>query len=285
MQVVQTIEACRKVRSQYSTLGLVPTMGFLHAGHMSLVEKAKAQCATVAVSIFVNPTQFMAGEDRARYPRDLPRDLDLLERAGADIVFTPETSEIYPSGFATTIDVGDITKVLEGSSRPSHFSGVATVLAKLFNIVQPTHAFFGQKDAQQCLVVQRLVNDLNLSVEVVIGATIRDPDGLAMSSRNSYLTELQRIQAPVLYRALSQATALYQSGMRDADVLRDAIRTTISAATDMEIDYVSVADPATLRELKYVETAALASLAVRAGHTRLIDNVLLIADEELIESP
>jgi pantoate--beta-alanine ligase len=254
-------------------------MGFLHAGHISLVEKAKTRCAKVVVSIFVNPTQFAAGEDLARYPRNLPRDLDLLARAGADLVFTPAPFALYPPGFATTVDVGDIAKRLEGASRPGHFSGVATVVTKLFNIVQPTHAFFGQKDAQQCLVVRRLVDDLNLPIEIVVGATIREPDGLAMSSRNSYLTDEQRNQAPGLYRSLSQAASLYRSGVRDADVLRDAIRAVIVAETDMEIDYVSVADPATLQELNRVECTALASLAVMAGRTRLIDNLLLIAED------
>jgi pantoate--beta-alanine ligase len=265
----------RAARPAAGDLGLVPTMGFLHAGHLSLVERAKAECATVAVSIFVNPTQFGPNEDLSRYPRDLPRDLGMLETAGADLVFTPEPAEIYPPGFDTQILVGGVTGVLEGEVRPGHFAGVATVVAKLFNIVQPTRAYFGQKDAQQSVVIRKLVRDLDLPVEVIVAPTVREPDGLALSSRNSYLTPEQRTAAPAIFRALSAARALFDAGERDADVLRHAMRSTIAAEPLMQLDYASIADRDSLRELHSVEQGALVSMAVRLGATRLIDNLLL----------
>ena len=275
MQVLQTIAEVRGARRGLGDLGLVPTMGYLHAGHLSLVERAKAECAAVAVSIFVNPTQFGPNEDLSRYPRDLPRDLQMLEAAGVDLVFAPEPSEIYPPGFATEIRVGGVTDVLEGAVRPGHFAGVATVVAKLFNIVQPTRAYFGQKDAQQSVVIRKLVRDLDLPVEIVVAPTVREADGLALSSRNSYLTPEQRAAAPTIFRALTAARMLFDGGERDAEALRQAMRATIAAQPDMRIDYVSVADPQTLQELSRVDRAALASMAVRLGATRLIDNLLL----------
>ncbi|MDB5461621.1 MAG: pantoate--beta-alanine ligase [Phenylobacterium sp.] len=275
MQVLQTIAQMRAARPGAGDLGLVPTMGYLHAGHLSLVERAKAECGAVAVSIFVNPTQFGPGEDLSRYPRDLPRDLGMLEAAGVDLVFAPEPSEIYPPGFATEIRVGGVTDVLEGAVRPGHFAGVATVVAKLFNIVQPTRAYFGQKDAQQSVVIRKLVADLDLPVEIVVAPTVREADGLALSSRNSYLTPEQRAAAPAIFRALTAARVLFEGGERDAEAVRQAMRATIAAEPDMRIDYVSVADPETLRELSTVDRAALASMAVRLGATRLIDNLLL----------
>jgi pantoate--beta-alanine ligase len=275
LQVLQTIAEVRAARRGLGELGFVPTMGYLHAGHLSLVERAKAECAAVAASIFVNPTQFGPNEDLSRYPRDLPRDLSLLEAAGVDLVFAPEPSEIYPPGFATEIRVGGVTDVLEGAARPGHFTGVATVVAKLFNIVQPTRAYFGQKDAQQSVVIRKLVADLDLPVEIVVAPTVREADGLALSSRNSYLTPEQRAAAPAIFRALTTAQALFDAGERDAEALRQAMRATLGAEPDLRIDYVSVADPQTLRELSHVERAALASMAVRLGVTRLIDNLLL----------
>jgi len=275
LQVLQTIAEVRGARRGLGDLGLVPTMGYLHAGHLSLVERAKAECAAVAVSIFVNPTQFGPNEDLSRYPRDLPRDLQMLEAAGVDLVFAPEPSEIYPPGFATEIRVGGVTDVLEGAVRPGHFAGVATVVAKLFNIVQPTRAYFGQKDAQQSVVIRKLVRDLDLPVEIVVAPTVREADGLALSSRNSYLTPEQRAAAPTIFRALTAARMLFDGGERDAEALRQAMRATIAAQPDMRIDYVSVADPQTLQELSRVDRAALASMAVRLGATRLIDNLLL----------
>ncbi len=275
MQVIDTIAEMRAWRGGLARVGLVPTMGFLHEGHISLVARARAECAAVAVSIFVNPTQFGPSEDLARYPRDLPRDLTLLEAAGADVVFTPEPAEIYPPGFATQVLVGGVTGVLEGAVRPGHFAGVATVVAKLFNIVQPDVAYFGQKDAQQSVVIRKLVADLNLPVEIVVAPTVRDTDGLALSSRNSYLTPAQRAAAPVLFRALTAAQALYASGERDAERLREVMRRTIAAEPQAQADYVSLADPRTLDELTRVGGQALASMAVRFGATRLIDNLLL----------
>lgn len=275
MQVLHTVAQVRAARAKLGNLGLVPTMGYLHEGHLSLVRRAKTECAAVAATIFVNPTQFGPNEDLARYPRDLPRDLGLLEAAGVDVVFTPDPTEVYPPGFDTAVEVRGVTDVLEGAVRPGHFAGVATVVAKLFNIVQPTRAYFGQKDAQQSVVIRKLVRDLNLPVEVIIAPTVREADGLALSSRNSYLTPEQRAAAPAIYRALSAAQARFATGERDAEVLREAIRTVIAAEPQMTIDYISLADAETLRELTTVESRALASMAVRLGSTRLIDNLLL----------
>jgi pantoate--beta-alanine ligase len=275
MQVLTTVAEVRAARAAFPTLGLVPTMGYLHAGHISLVEQAKAECGAVAVSIFVNPTQFGPNEDLARYPRDLPRDLHMLEQAGADLVFAPEPAEIYPKGFASRIEVGAVAEPLEGASRPGHFAGVATVVAKLFNIVQPTRAYFGQKDAQQTVVIRRMARDLDMPVEVVIAPTVREPDGLALSSRNVYLTADQRAAAPVLFQALSLVKARFEAGERDANALRTAMREVIATEPGVDIDYVSVADLDTLQELERIESGALVSLAARLGKTRLIDNLLL----------
>jgi pantoate--beta-alanine ligase len=275
MEVVETIGAMREARARFAGLGLVPTMGFLHEGHLSLVRRAKAECGAAAVTIFVNPTQFAPSEDFGRYPRDLPRDLALLEEAGADLVFTPPPAEMYPPGFATSIDVGAVARPLEGAVRPGHFAGVATVVAKLFNIAQPTRAYFGQKDAQQAAVIRRLARDLDFPLEVVIAATVREPDGLAMSSRNSYLAPDERAAAVVVHRALSAAAAGFAAGVRDAEALRAAMREVLAAEPRAEVDYVSIADLETLEELQRIVAGALASMAVRIGRTRLIDNLLL----------
>jgi len=275
MQVVETIAAMRGARRGFEGLGFVPTMGFLHQGHLSLVARAKAECGAAAVSIFVNPTQFGPNEDLARYPRDLPRDLALLREAGADVVFTPQPAEIYPPGFATAIDVGPVADPLEGASRPGHFSGVATVVAKLFNIVQPTRAYFGQKDAQQTVVIRRMARDLDMPLEVVVAPTVREADGLAMSSRNTYLSPEQRGAATVLFRALSEAERRFAAGERDGEALRRAMLAVLAQEPAAQVDYVSVADPDTLEELQRIERGALASMAVRIGATRLIDNLLL----------
>ncbi len=275
MQVLETITQVRAARSAFPTLGLVPTMGFLHEGHLSLVRRAKAECGAVAVSIFVNPTQFGPTEDLARYPRDLARDLALLEGAGGDLVFTPSAAEIYPKGFASRIEVEGVTAPLEGAARPGHFAGVATVVAKLFNIVQPTRAYFGQKDAQQAVVISRMAADLDMPVQVVVADTVREADGLALSSRNVYLGPAERAAAPTLFRALSRARALFEGGERDAETLRASVREVIAHEPRFEVDYVSVASPDTLEELGRVGEAALVSLAARLGRTRLIDNVLV----------
>jgi pantoate--beta-alanine ligase len=275
MKVIHTVAEMRTARAGVTDLGLVPTMGYLHAGHLSLVVRAKAQSAAVAVSIFVNPTQFGPGEDLSRYPRDVPRDLGLLKAAGVDLVFVPDAAEIYPPGFDTRIEIGGVTDVLEGPARPGHFAGVATVVAKLFNIVQPTRAYFGQKDAQQSIVIRKLVRDLDLPVDVVVAPTVREADGLALSSRNSYLNPAERAAAPAIFKALSAARALLEAGERNAEVLRQAMRRIIGAEQLMQMDYVSIADPTTLQELISVEKQALASMAVRLGATRLIDNLML----------
>ncbi|QWK09441.1 MAG: pantoate--beta-alanine ligase [Thermoflexus hugenholtzii] len=276
MRVVHTIAEARAVRRALpGTWGFVPTMGYLHEGHLSLVRRARAENDRVAVSIFVNPTQFGPHEDYARYPRDLERDLRLLEPLGVDLVFVPSVEEMYPPGFQTWVIVEEVSRPLEGASRPGHFRGVATVVAKLFNILQPDRAYFGQKDAQQTVVIRRMVQDLNIPVEIVICPTVREPDGLAMSSRNTYLNPEERRAATVLFRALQAAKVRYEAGERDAERLREAMREVIRAEPLARIDYVSVAHPETLQELERVEGPALLSLAVYIGTTRLIDNLML----------
>jgi len=277
VQVLTTPAEVRAARGRWPVLGFVPTMGYLHAGHISLVERAQAECGAVIASIFVNPTQFGPNEDLDRYPRDPEGDLARLEAAGADLVFLPTPEIIYPRGFSASIELGEVTRRLEGAVRPHHFAGVATVVTKLFNIIQPTRAYFGQKDAQQCVVIRKLVRDLDLPVEIVVGDTVREADGLALSSRNSYLTPDQRAEAPVLYRALSAARTAFAAGERDADALRRLVRTVLGEGLATATDYVSVADPHTLEELTTLTDGALVSLAVRFGATRLIDNVLLRA--------
>jgi pantoate--beta-alanine ligase len=276
MEVIETIGAFRGARLRFERLGLVPTMGYLHAGHLSLVRQARADCGAVAVSIFVNPTQFSPREDLSRYPRDLERDLRLLEQELVDLVFAPSVAEMYPPGFATVVDVQQVTETLEGAARPSHFQGVATVVCKLFNIVQPSRAYFGQKDAQQSVVVRKMVRDLDLPVEIVVVPTMREPDGLAMSSRNVYLSPQERQAAPVLYRALTTARERYLAGERSALALRQAMRQVLDAEPLVQAEYVSVADRQTLRELDELSAeGALLSMAVRIGATRLIDNLVL----------
>ncbi len=277
MKVVTTRAELRAARAVFSTLALVPTMGYLHEGHLSLVRAALAARGPVAASIYVNPKQFGPTEDLATYPRDLDRDLALLEEAGCDLVWTPETQDVYPPGFDTHIDVGGVTEVLEGAHRPGHFRGVATVVNVLFNAVQPTAAYFGQKDAQQCVVLRKMVADLGMPVEIVIGPTVREPDGLAMSSRNAYLSGADREAAGVLIRALRAAESAWEAGETDAGALRSAMLRVLEAEPLADVDYVSVADPDTLAELDEVDPTrgALASMAVRVGPPRLIDNLIL----------
>ncbi|MEM7028093.1 MAG: pantoate--beta-alanine ligase [Chloroflexota bacterium] len=277
MDVVQDIATIRRLRWADPTLswGLVPTMGYLHAGHLALVEQARAKNDRVAATIFVNPTQFAANEDLSDYPRSLEQDLTLLEAAGTDLVFTPTDTIMYPPKFQTTVSLKTVTQPLEGASRPTHFQGVATVVAKLFNIIQPTRAYFGQKDAQQTVVIQQMVADLNFNLDVIICPTVREADGLAMSSRNTYLTAEQRSAAPILYQALSQAEMAFKQGERDATILRQMMQNTLTKEPLANIDYLSVADPLTLVELSTIEHGALLSVAVFFGHTRLIDNVLV----------
>ena len=275
MQVVNTIAGMRQIRKQITgTVGFVPTMGYLHDGHLSLGRRAKDENQTVMVSIYVNPMQFGPKEDFKSYPRDINRDLAMLEPI-TDIVFVPSDEEMYPGGYATYILVQGITEVLEGAARPGHFNGVSTVVNKLFNIIEPTRAYFGQKDAQQVAVIQKMVKDLNMNVQVVPCLTVRESDGLAMSSRNTHLTPEQRRAAPVLYRALLLAKELAVKGEWDAGVLRREMEELIKKEPLANIDYVSVADNETLKEIHRLKYPALVSLAVKFGKTRLIDNIVL----------
>jgi pantoate--beta-alanine ligase len=256
-------------------LGLVPTMGYLHDGHLSLVRLARSSCATVAASIFVNPSQFGPSEDLAAYPRDLPRDLALLETEGVDLVWTPSPEAMYPAGYQTWVTVEEVSQGLEGERRPGHFRGMATVVAKLFNAFDPQRAYFGQKDAQQVAVIRRMTRDLDFPIEIVVGPTVREPDGLAMSSRNTYLNPDERRAASVLYRALGAAHAAHERGTRDAAHLRRVMSDILGSEPRARVQYVSVADPDSLRELEGPAERALLSMAVYVGKTRLIDNMVL----------
>lgn len=277
MQVVDSIADLRRVRKTLKgTVGLVPTMGALHAGHLSLVNAAREDNDALIATIFVNPTQFAPDEDLQSYPRDLPNDLSRLEQAGVDVVFTPTPTIMYPHGFQTTITVEHVTKGLEGSHRPGHFQGVTTVVAKLFNLAQPDRAYFGQKDAQQVVVLRRMVADLNFSLDIVVCPTTREADGLAMSSRNAYLTAQERQAATVLNRALSLAGEAYTNGERDPEALRTIIRDTISQEPLANVDYISIADAKTLEEAHHSsESPLLLSLTVQIGKPRLLDNRVL----------
>lgn len=257
-------------------VGLVPTMGFLHAGHLSLVQAAHAECASVVVSIFVNPTQFGPNEDLEAYPRDLERDLNLLANEGVDLVWTPDSQVMYPQGYQTWVTVEEVTLPLEGEMRPGHFRGVTTIVAKLFNAVQPDKAFFGQKDAQQAAVIRQMVRDLSYPLEVVVCPIVREPDGLALSSRNVYLNPAQRKAATVLYRTLCAAQDAYQNGTQDAQELRRIMSETINNEPLARLQYVSCAHPDSLEELQgLVQDRALLSMAVFVGKTRLIDNMVI----------
>lgn len=276
MKVVRGIAELRTARSQLTNpLGLVPTMGALHDGHLSLIRLARQDCASVVVSVFVNPTQFGASEDLSAYPRDLARDASLAERAGADVVWAPQVEDVYPPGFQTRVQVESLTQPLEGLHRPGHFQGVATIVAKLLNVVQPQRTYFGQKDAQQAMVVRRMVQDLNFPLEIVVCPTVREADGLALSSRNAYLNPNERRAAPVLFRALSAAAEAFEAGEREADRLRQRMERTLAGEPLARPQYVSVADPETLAELSGPVERALLLMAVHIGATRLIDNLLV----------
>jgi pantoate--beta-alanine ligase len=276
MKLVTTIPEVRAWRRESAeAVGLVPTMGYLHAGHLSLVERARRENPRVAASIFVNPTQFGPHEDLGRYPRSLEADRARLEAAGCDLVFVPSVEEMYPAGFETSVDVGGVARPLEGERRPGHFQGVATVVLKLLSIVEPRRAYFGRKDAQQLAVLRRMARDLDLPVEIVGCPIVREADGLAMSSRNSYLDPEERRAAPVLFRALSAARAAWEGGERDPEALRRTLRAVLEAEPRARIDYASVADPETFRELSRITGPALLCLAVHVGRARLIDNLPL----------
>jgi len=276
MKIIKTIEDMKRLRQKFAgPVGFVPTMGYLHEGHLSLVRRARAESASVVVSIFVNPTQFGPREDLNGYPRDTKRDLTMLEKERADIVFMPSAAEMYPPQFNSWVEVVGVTERLEGASRPGHFRGVTTVVAKLFNIVQPTRAYFGQKDAQQLAVIKKMTADLNMNLEIVAVPTVREPDGLAMSSRNTYLNPEERQAATVLYQALTLAQQSWSQGEKDAEKLRQEMLALIKKQPLANIDYVSIADAETLDELDTVNPPALVSLAVKIGRTRLIDNLVL----------
>jgi pantoate--beta-alanine ligase len=288
MRVVRTRVEVREARAGLGRVGFVPTMGFLHDGHLSLVDVARQGRDAVAVSIFVNPTQFGPGEDLDSYPRDLDRDLALLEAAGVDLVWVPAVTDVYPDGAATRVQVdGPVARVLEGASRPGHFDGVATVVTILLAVLTPTALVIGAKDAQQVAVLRRVVADLGLDVELTVAPTWREPDGLAMSSRNVYLTAEERAAAPVLRRALGEVEQQYAAGLRDAEAMRSLVRKVVDAEPLAALEYVSVADSRTLAELAEVDEVdgvgaapALVSLAARFGRARLIDNVTLGADHD-----
>ena len=276
MKIVEKIDEMKRLRQQLAKpIGFVPTMGYLHDGHLALVRQASAESRSVVVSIFVNPTQFGPQEDLDSYPRDPQRDLAILEEEKTDVVFMPSATEMYPPQFDSWVEVGKITERLEGVSRPGHFRSITTVVAKLFNIVQPTRAYFGQKDAQQAVAVRKMTSDLNMRLEIITVPTVREPDGLAMSSRNTYLDPEQRRAAIVLYQAFTLAQKLYTQGERNAECLRQKMMALILKEPLADIDYVSIADPETFDELDTAGPPALISLAVRIGKTRLIDNILI----------
>jgi pantoate--beta-alanine ligase len=267
-----------RLRREGRRVGVVPTMGALHEGHLTLIRKAKELADAVIVTLFVNPTQFGKGEDFERYPRNTDRDHELAARAGADVLFAPGAQTMYPDGYHTFVDVETITDVLEGAARPGHFRGVATIVAKLLNCTKPHLALFGQKDAQQVAVIRRLVTDLNFDLEVVVVPTVRESDGLAMSSRNGYLSPTDRAEAPVLFRALQRAEALILQGGRDPVTIRGALEVMIRTESSAAIDYLSIADAVTLHEQTTLHSGQeiLISLAARFGSTRLIDNVEVV---------
>jgi pantoate--beta-alanine ligase len=278
MQVLTTVAAmraaCRAVRQRGQTLGFVPTMGALHAGHLALIKTARAQCDVVAASIFVNPKQFGPNEDFAKYPRTFEQDCALLEAEGTELVFAPQAEEMYRPGASTMVEVEGVSDRLDGVSRPGHFRGVATVVAKLFHIVAPDRAFFGQKDAAQVAVLRRMVRDLNFDLELVVCPTVREADGLALSSRNRYLSPPERAHALVLSRAMNAMLAAYQAGERTAPRLLEIGREVMATEPQVRIDYLTVVDADTLLPLEFASAGAMAAVAAHVGATRLIDNML-----------
>ncbi|MBM3155654.1 MAG: pantoate--beta-alanine ligase [Chloroflexi bacterium] len=276
MRVVHTIAGMKEARHRLrGSVGFVPTMGYLHEGHLELARRSRDENRYTVVSIFVNPTQFGPKEDFAKYPRDTERDLAMLKKEQVNIVFMPSAEEMYPPRYSTWVDLEKVTERLEGTIRPGHFRGVATVVAKLFNIVEPTRAYFGQKDAQQLVVIKKMVADLNMNLEVIAVPTVREPDGLAMSSRNVYLNPQEREAALILSKSLSLARKLWSKGERNADIIRREMTSLIETEPLGTIDYVSVADAETLEELAKIDRPAVVSLAVKIGKTRLIDNIVM----------
>lgn len=277
-QIASLRVSLKGMRAEGKTIGFVPTMGALHEGHLTLMRKAKSECDVAVASIFVNPTQFGKGEDFEAYPRDLNKDLQMVANAGVDIVFTPDGAEMYPAGYQTVVDVPELTARWEGEVRPAHFRGVATVVAKLLNIVQPERAYFGQKDYQQLLVIERLVRDLNLPTTIVMVPTVREADGLAMSSRNAYLDSEQRQAAVILSRLLRRADELVKSGQTDAAAVKNELASLLKQEPAASADYIALAHPDTLEPVVTLTEPVVVLLAVRIGKTRLIDNALIAPD-------
>lgn len=279
MEIIGSVSEMQKLADQLRqkgvTIGLVPTMGYLHEGHLSLIREAKTNSDIVVVSVFVNPTQFGPGEDFKDYPRDFDRDAKLAESAGCDIIFHPDVQDMYPENHKTHVQVEQITGVLCGASRPTHFRGVTTIVAKLFNIVKPHLAVFGQKDAQQVIVIKRMVEDLNFDLKIVVAPIMREPDGLAMSSRNIYLTPGQRKQAVVLYESLMHAKKIIEQGERNGEHVKKQIRSMIEQQPDAKIDYIEIVDTSNLNPVKHLQGEILIALAVKIGKPRLIDNVIV----------
>ena len=284
MEVVETIESIRKLvkgaRQQGKKIGFVPTMGALHTGHVSLIKAAAKRCDFVVVSVFVNPTQFGPGEDFNKYPRPIDADLKICRESGVDIVFIPTTEQMYSAECITWVNVEKLTELLCGRSRPGHFRGVTTVCAKLFNIVRPAIAFFGQKDAQQAVVIKRMVADLNMPLEIVVCPTVRQPDGLALSSRNKYLTEQQKKDATYIYKALQKCQQMINAGETDSEKIIADMRKILNQWSSVEIEYVSIVDAETLQGFDKVSGKVLAAVAVRIGTCRLIDNIVVDAGRQ-----
>ncbi|MCX5811729.1 MAG: pantoate--beta-alanine ligase [Proteobacteria bacterium] len=278
MRIIETVKEMQEVADELRKdrkIGLVPTMGYLHEGHLSLIRKAKEVSDIVVASIFVNPTQFGPSEDLAKYPRDFERDRDLLDREHTDIIFFPDVKEMYPERYSTYIQVRELEDHLCGKIRMGHFIGVATVVAKLFNIVKPHFAVFGQKDYQQLKVIERMVRDLNMDLKIVPYPTVREPDGLAMSSRNTYLSPAERKKALLIYASMKKVEGLFKAGQRNVSVLIEEIKQILSSEEGVQIEYVTISDAETLIEIDRIENKAVLAIACRVGKTRLIDNTIL----------
>ncbi len=279
MDVISKVKAMKEIskeaRGKGKKIGLVPTMGYLHEGHLSLIRQAKKISDMAVVSIFVNPTQFGEGEDFDKYPRDLARDADLAIAEGVNYLFTPSAEEIYPKNYATYVEVKNLSDVMCGQSRPDHFRGVTTIVLKLFHIVLPTFAVFGQKDAQQAIIIKKMIRDLNMDVELILCPTVRHEDGLAMSSRNAYLNDKEKVAATILYRALKEAEKLIKEGSSDAQVIMGEMKKLIESEPLAKIDYISITDTKNLKPVKKISGSILIALAVFIGNTRLIDNIMV----------
>lgn len=284
MEVAETIKSVRRLvkaaRSKGNKIGLVPTMGALHIGHICLIEKAVKGSDFVVVSIFVNPTQFGPAEDFEKYPRSFENDLEICRKAGVDVVFAPSPQEMYKKENLTWVNVEKLTEPLCGRSRPRHFRGVTTVCAKLFNIVEPDVAYFGQKDAQQAIVIKRMVADLNMPLEIVVCPTVREPDGLAVSSRNKYLSEQQRKDATCIYKSLKKCESLVEAGTTDSKTIIGEMKQILNQVSSIEIEYISIVDAESLQELERIAGKALAAVAVKIGSARLIDNIIVDAGRQ-----